>query len=211
MGTSSLQRFANTITVVVVAITLLKLFGGTRAFELARRFAAIVASVLRKKHVPRFYMIMGIPGSGKSFWAQKFSDKRIVNGLTTVIVSTDAIREELFGDINAQHSNDAVWITAVDRVVSGLNGGHDVILDATNTNTVKRRQFIAALPPCKRFIKVMHVAKNVAMKRIKADIEGGVHRSNVPESVVEKMNGELHRSLHDIQAEGWQLLRGRVQ
>ena len=43
--------------------------------------------------MPKFIMMVGLPGSGKSTWAKEYA-KTSEN--ETVILSSDAIREELF-------------------------------------------------------------------------------------------------------------------
>lgn len=44
--------------------------------------------------MPKFIMMVGLPGSGKSTWAKEYV-KTSEN--ETVILSSDAVREELFG------------------------------------------------------------------------------------------------------------------
>ena len=46
-------------------------------------------------------MLIGLPAAGKSTWSKKY----IECNPDTILVSSDAIREEVFGDINDQSHN----------------------------------------------------------------------------------------------------------
>ena len=82
-----------------------------------------------------FYMMVGIPGSGKSWYAEnKLPD--------AVIHSSDAIREELLGDISDQNHQELVFQTLHDRVLSDLRAGKDVVYDATNVSYKRRMGFL---------------------------------------------------------------------
>ena len=81
---------------------------------------------------PKFYMLVGISGSGKSFVAEQV--KRIYkNHLVNIEVhSSDAIRKELWGDENDQQNPQKVFQILHKRVKNALSEGKDVIYDATN-------------------------------------------------------------------------------
>ena len=64
---------------------------------------------------PIFYMMMGLPCSGKSTFAQKLAEEYNAN-----IHSSDAIREELIGDINNQEHNNEVFHTLHKRIKDDL-------------------------------------------------------------------------------------------
>ena len=63
---------------------------------------------------PIFTMLVGIPGSGKSTWAE--NNKDIVN---EVIQSSDELRKEL-GDINDQSKNEEVFNILHKRIKEDL-------------------------------------------------------------------------------------------
>ena len=94
---------------------------------------------------PIFYMTVGLPGSGKSTWAERMKEK----DPNIVICSSDDIREELFGsagdDVNTQKNNETVFKILHKRVKQALTDGRDVIYDATNTKSKRRRQFVQEL------------------------------------------------------------------
>lgn len=92
-----------------------------------------------------FLLLVGIPGSGKSTWAREFMAHHPGYGL----VSTDAIREELYGDAAVQGDWRQVWQQvlaqwqgAIAPIRQGTAAG--VIYDATNARRRHRRETIAA-------------------------------------------------------------------
>lgn len=76
----------------------------------------------------RFVMMIGLPGCGKSTLASQM----ISNG-KKIVVSTDAIRGELYGDENVQGDPNQVFSIAKTRMLDALNGDYElVVFDATN-------------------------------------------------------------------------------
>ena len=76
----------------------------------------------------KFTMLVSIPGAGKSTYAQKL----VAENSNVVWVSSDAIREELWGDANDQQQPNSVFYEMYRRSIEALKEGHDVIYDATN-------------------------------------------------------------------------------
>lgn len=90
---------------------------------------------------PEMIMLVGIPGSGKSYWAEKF----VKNNENYVIHSSDKLREELFGDENYQGKNGEVFQELHKCIKEDLKFGKNVIYDATNVNSRRRRAWIKEL------------------------------------------------------------------
>lgn len=83
------------------------------------------------------YMMVGLPGSGKSAYADNLPN--------VVVHSSDKIREEILGDVNDQSQQDRVFDVMKHRVWDDLKAGKDVVYDATNVNTKRRRHFLTEL------------------------------------------------------------------
>ena len=79
-------------------------------------------------------LLIGLPGSGKSTLAEKLTKNRKY----VVIVSSDKIREELYGDEATQGDNNKIFSLVRERAEEALKDCKDVIIDATNL-TVKDR------------------------------------------------------------------------
>ena len=84
-------------------------------------------------------MLVGLPGSGKSTYAKKLMDKENLN---FVVHSSDSIRKELSGDESNQDINKLVFETLHNRVVEDLENRRNVIYDATNISSKRRRAFV---------------------------------------------------------------------
>lgn len=91
---------------------------------------------------PTFFMLVGLPGSGKSRFARELKDSITK---PTIHLSSDAIRGELFGDENSQEDNARVFYEMKKRTFEALSEGKNVVYDATNI-TRKSRQIVAELP-----------------------------------------------------------------
>lgn len=79
---------------------------------------------------------VGIPGCGKSTLAEKLK----ADGTVDVILSSDAIREELTGDAENQDANARVFSTLFHRVEAALEQKLNVLVDATNLKPTYRRR-----------------------------------------------------------------------
>lgn len=85
------------------------------------------------------YIMIGIPGSGKSTFASEvFKDK-------AEIVSTDALREELLGDASNQSYGDEIFKEAYKRIADNISKNKDVCFDATNINRKSRKRLFEFL------------------------------------------------------------------
>lgn len=158
---------------------------------------------LSERDQPIFIMTVGIPGAGKSEFTRQYRDDEY-----TVIVCPDNIREELTGSISDQSQNAKVWSIAKSRAIEALKAGKNVILDATNVDSNSRRQFIQGLPSGIALkAKIFNVDPEVAKQRIKAQIERGENRSNVPPDVIDRMHQKFQASTPEkLQQEGFELL-----
>lgn len=80
-----------------------------------------------------FYITIGVPGSGKSTGIKNLSN--------AIVVSTDDIREQLFGNLiwgNIPENNTKVWKQAREQLKELFLSGTDVVLDATNLSRKRR-------------------------------------------------------------------------
>lgn len=112
---------------------------------------------------PSLYILVGIPCSGKSYYAEKIFEPKNIK-----IVSTDEIRIEIFGtrkfDINR---NNEIFEIAFSRIKEELISGRDVVFDATNTNKKYRRTVIKLGKSCNSRIVavVMNTPLSVCLRR----------------------------------------------
>lgn len=138
-----------------------------------------------------FYMMIGLPGSGKSWYA--------VNKLPNAVIhSSDAIREELLGDVADQDHQELVFKTLHDRVLADLSAGKDVVYDATNISYKRRMSFLPRVVSVNPQIKKVCAFMATPYTRC---VERNANRNrNVPEEVIDRMYRKFDIPM---KAEGW--------
>lgn len=136
----------------------------------------------------KLILLVGVPGSGKSTYAQKYLEKN----KNTIHLSSDKIREELWGNEATQGDNNEVFSLMQKRAVEALNNGHDVIYDATNV-TRKDRSYIIDL--CPKFVKIeAHIIWAPIETCIKRD---AARERTVGKAVIDKMLKRLQPVYYD--------------
>jgi predicted kinase len=78
--------------------------------------------------MPDFIMLIGLPACGKSTWACHYAK----NHPHSVVLSSDAIREELYGDESIQGDPNVIFGKMRSRALQELRKGNSVVYDATN-------------------------------------------------------------------------------
>lgn len=136
-----------------------------------------------------FYMMVGLPASGKSVYAKSLAKE--VNG---VVVSSDAIRKEWYGDENIQGDPAKIFREVVLRCQVAIRRERSVIMDATNMSAKKRKNIVRAMPACYKVCIVMAVPFDVCIKR---DEE---RSRSVGPAVLERMRKNFQMPYYN---EGW--------
>lgn len=112
----------------------------------------------------KFYMMIGIPGSGKSTIAEEIALKE-----PAIIVSSDVIRGDLYGDESVQGDPAKVFRIVHENVKYYLRKGCNVIMDATNINSKKRVAFLREInkvyPDCEKIAVVVVADKDTCVSR----------------------------------------------
>lgn len=126
---------------------------------------------------PKLIIMVGLSASGKSTIA-----KGLAEDYKAVIVSSDAIREEICGNVSDQSNNEEVFKIFHKRIRKYLYEKRNVIADATNITMKSRRAII-------NNVKKMDVEiiAYIVPKRIEECIRDNVDREHpVPEEVIYK-------------------------
>ena len=141
-----------------------------------------------------FYMLVGIAGSGKSTVAAQLTAET-----GAVIISSDAIRAELYGDEAIQGSAVEVFQLMKDRTLANLVAGHNVIYDATNVQAWRRQEFLTELP---EGVKKVCIWINIPIDRA---LQNNLRRTrHVPDWVIHQQASQLDPP---TAAEGWDDIR----
>lgn len=120
-----------------------------------------INDIIRAVKSPMLIVMVGVPGSGKSSVAKQLAE---INK-DIVIVSSDAIREEFYGDANDQSHNDKVFRIVNKRVKEGLLEGRKVVVDSTNISKKRRKALLRDLKYPKSMAIVMAVPEYICKKR----------------------------------------------
>lgn len=86
-------------------------------------------------------MMVGISGSGKSYAA----GASLGLNEEVMVHSSDAIREELYGDASVQRDHEKVFDLLHSRIYRDLKDGKNVVYDATNLSKKRRVAFLKTL------------------------------------------------------------------
>lgn len=98
----------------------------------------------------KFYMLIGLPGSGKSEVARQLADSN------TTILSSDAIRKEFYGDETIQDDPAKIFEEMQRRTIAALKDGKNIIYDATNISRKKRKHLLSSITiPCEKIAYVV--------------------------------------------------------
>lgn len=123
----------------------------------------------------KLYTMIGIPGSGKSTIANQIPN--------TVVISSDAIRKELYGAEEIQGNGKQVFDLVYKRIGEELAKGNDVVFDATNLTPRARKAVF-------RF-SAEHIAIYVRTNLGTCLTRNAARFRTVPKEIIFKMNGRL--------------------
>ncbi|MGG1661040.1 AAA family ATPase [Brevibacillus sp. NRS-1366] len=137
----------------------------------------------------KLIVMAGIAGSGKSKWAKEIAKKE-----RATIVSTDEIRQNLFGDEDRQKRTAQVFYEVYSRIEAELASGKSVILDATNIDREKRTKVLSKFPDSQKECYYVDVPYSMCLERNRS------RKRTVDEYILKKMRKNFH---FPIRNEGW--------
>lgn len=136
------------------------------------------------KSMPVYYFMIGIPCSGKTYFAKNLARKT-----GAVIVCPDDIR------VSERVRSERAFEIAREQVMSNLRAGRNVIFDATNTIAKWRAQNIQAGKEIadSTVAMVMRTELQWCLERNVRRSQRG-ERSNIPEEVIIRMQDQLENN-----------------
>lgn len=128
--------------------------------------------------LPKLFMMVGIPGSGKSYESEVIAKEH-----DAVIHASDKIREEFSKNPNLKGDNNLVFNQLHFRIQRDLKVGKNVVYDATNINSRRRKAFLNSIKsiPCEKIAIIMATPYEQCIKN------NAERDDSIPESVIEKM------------------------
>ena len=94
-------------------------------------------------------ILIGLPASGKSTYAEEIKNDN------TIVLSSDSIRKEIYGDESIQGNPKEIFDILYSRMRSALSENKDVIVDATNINIRDRSLAINIAKEFNSYIKAV--------------------------------------------------------
>lgn len=137
---------------------------------------------------PTFYMMVGVPGSGKTTYAHQIPN--------ATVLSSDDIRAEIGADGGDKKMHKQVFDILHERVKEALSVGNDVVYDATNLRHTRRTEFLNEI----KGLADHKVCVYFAIPLEQALSQNADRDTPVPEEVIKRMNLELCEPRID---EGW--------
>lgn len=141
-----------------------------------------------------FILLCGIPGSGKTTMgkaAEEFGD-------FYKLVSSDDIRETLWGDASDQRNPKEVFRIMKEKTILELLAGHNVIYDATN---IKRKDREAILSEVKLWVYGVQTYCFIFDVPVETCIaHNHMRERQVPDEVIYRMAAHMQRPEYN---EGW--------
>lgn len=141
---------------------------------------------------PVLYVLIGPAGSGKSTIAEQMKERMAVR-----IVSTDEIRQNMFGSAEDQRNGSEVFDRAYNMIRDHINHRRNVVFDATNTTKKGREELLRRVNMKKNpFHKIAVI--------VMTDIDGCKRQNlmrdrKVPESVIERQMEQFWRDAQSIE------------
>lgn len=123
----------------------------------------------------KLYVLIGLPAAGKDYWIEHNKSKE------DIVISSDTIREEVFGDVNNQDHNGEVFDIMFSRTREALANGKNVYYNATNINRKRRINFLKNFKNYEKIAIVMCVPIEICHRRNEK------RERVVPYSVIERM------------------------
>lgn len=145
----------------------------------------------------KFFVLIGLPGSGKSKIAQRLHCDN-----AALYLSSDALRKEFYGDESVQDNPEKIFEEMRKHAIAALKVGINVVYDATNISRKKRRHLLSSLGvSCEKIAYVVWAKYETCVTRDKDRLR------TVGESVIKRMLKGFQPPYYD---EGWDEIRFEI-
>lgn len=148
--------------------------------------------------MPILTMLVGISGAGKTTYGKQLAEKS-----GALLLSSDDLRQELWGDYTDQQHPEVVFAELNRRTKTALRAGKNVVYDATNLSARRRKALLQSLNRVNSLIKNCVVCV--------ADIDEILERKTFGNLTTEEYRAVLTKQATNFQSpwfnEGWDSIR----
>lgn len=133
---------------------------------------------------PKLIIMVGIPGSGKSTFAQNYI--KDANNMSTVWVSRDEVRYSLISGTDEYFAKEKdVFKIFVKKINTALAEGKDAIADATHINAQSRKKLLSSITVPD--IQIEACVMETSLQECLANNEKREGRARVPKAAILRM------------------------
>ena len=137
--------------------------------------------------MPKFYMLIGVPASGKSTWRAQHQGDAVVVSTDDILDQTAAARGQTYNEVFKENIKFATQL-AEQRAKDAFAAGHDVIWDQTNTSVKSRKSKLAMVPEEYERIAVVFLTPNDEEWQRRLDSRPG---KSIPQNILLAMKSSL--------------------
>ena len=137
--------------------------------------------------MPKLYMLIGVPASGKSTWRAQHAGDAVIVSTDDILDQTAAARGTTYNDVFKDNIKFATQL-ADQRAKDAFAAGKDVIWDQTNLTPKSRKPKLALVPDSYEKIAVLFLTPEDAEWQRRLDSRPG---KSIPQNILMGMKSSM--------------------
>ena len=137
--------------------------------------------------MPKLYMLIGVPASGKSTWREQHAGDAVIVSTDDILEQTAVARGTTYNEVFKENIKFATQL-ADERARGAFSAGKDVIWDQTNLTPKSRKAKLALVPDNYEKIAVVFVTPEDAEWQRRLDSRPG---KSIPQNILMGMKSTM--------------------